>query len=241
MNDNELLALMYDFYNRHTLKDQNKDIDYYINQIKEYDSSNILIVGGGTGRVAIPLSNYANVTAIDFDLERIKLMKEKCNRINAIYCDLCDYDDISHHDLIIFPYSTIQFGGNINKMKEILEKLGKLMNTSAICLLDFSESFNTKQEKNNELILKEYYEKVKSYIEVYYTAKKHKDFIEFLIRYNVLELNREVYEKEKYCLYNERILSDLLANSGLFLTKIDHGYKENVLPHKHIYHCRRKS
>ena len=36
MNDNYLLALMYDFYNYNVLKGQNDDIPYYINQIEKY-------------------------------------------------------------------------------------------------------------------------------------------------------------------------------------------------------------
>ena len=39
MSDNEILALMYDFYNKYVLKDQNKDIDYYINQLNEYSAN----------------------------------------------------------------------------------------------------------------------------------------------------------------------------------------------------------
>ena len=55
MNEKSLLALMYDFYNLHTLKGQNDDIDYYINQIKKYNAKDVLVIGAGTGRVAIPL------------------------------------------------------------------------------------------------------------------------------------------------------------------------------------------
>ncbi len=47
---------MYDFYNEHTVRDQNKDIQYYINKILEYSAKKILIIGAGTGRVAVPLS-----------------------------------------------------------------------------------------------------------------------------------------------------------------------------------------
>ena len=33
MDNKRILAIMYDFYNAHTLNGQNKDIDYYIKQI----------------------------------------------------------------------------------------------------------------------------------------------------------------------------------------------------------------
>ena len=78
MSEKKLLAYMYDFYNKHMLHDQNDDIQYYKNQIKHYNSKNILVVGAGTGRVAIPLSNIANVIALDFDAARLEVLKERC-------------------------------------------------------------------------------------------------------------------------------------------------------------------
>ena len=69
MTDKELLAIMYDFYNQHTLRDQNRDIDYYIKQIKKYSVERVLVVGAGTGRVAIPLSDYAKITAVDLTMK----------------------------------------------------------------------------------------------------------------------------------------------------------------------------
>ena len=77
MNDKEILALMYDFYNEHTLKTQNDDIDYYKSIIKDYNLKEVLIVGAGTGRVAIPLSKVANVEALDLDLERLNRIHKK--------------------------------------------------------------------------------------------------------------------------------------------------------------------
>ena len=74
MNDNYLLALMYDFYNYNTLRGQNDDIPYYIKQIDKYSSKKVLVVGAGTGRVAIPLAKYCDVTALDFDKERLTVL-----------------------------------------------------------------------------------------------------------------------------------------------------------------------
>lgn len=85
MNDKKLLAIMYDFYNHHTLRDQNRDIDYYIKQIQKYSAEKVLVVGAGTGRVAIPLSNYTNVTALDFDEERLNVLISKNKNINVFF------------------------------------------------------------------------------------------------------------------------------------------------------------
>ena len=73
MDSKKMLAYMYDFYNLHTLKGQNDDIKYYKEQIKYYNAKTVLIVGAGTGRVAIPLNDVAKVTALDFDEGRLEV------------------------------------------------------------------------------------------------------------------------------------------------------------------------
>lgn len=118
MTDKELLAIMYDFYNQHTLRDQNRDIDYYIKQIKKYSVERVLVVGAGTGRVAIPLSDYAKITAVDFDNERLEILKSKKENINVVCCDFINFKSLEKYDLIIVPYSTIQFCGDITKINK---------------------------------------------------------------------------------------------------------------------------
>ena len=239
MSDNEILALMYDFYNKYVLKDQNKYIDYYINQLNEYSANNVLVVGAGTGRVAIPLSDYVNVSALDFDLERLKLLNVKSKKPSIIYTDFVDFNHLDEYDLIIFPYSTIQFGGDYLKINEIFNKLGNTMNKDAVCLFDVSENFNNKVEKKDEFLFKTFCNSVNSNVEVYYTSKRYKDFIEFLVRYKLSDKNREVLEKEKYTYYDKDLLLKGLEANNLSLVKIDDGYGEGILKHKHIYHCRR--
>lgn len=240
MSDNQILALMYDFYNKYVLKDQNKDIDYYINQLKEYSANNVLVVGAGTGRVAIPLSDYANVSALDFDIERLKLLNAKSKKPSIIYIDFIDFNCLGEYDLIIFPYSTIQFGGDYLKMNRIFNRLGNYMNKDAVCLFDISENFNNKIEKKDEFLFKEFCDSINSNVEVYYTSRKYKHFIEFLVRYKLFDKNKEVLEKEKYTYYDKDLLLESLEANNLLLTKIDDGYGEAVLKYKHIYHCRRK-
>lgn len=207
MSDNEILALMYDFYNKYVLKDQNKDIDYYINQLNEYSANNVLVVGAGTGRVAIPLSDYVNVSALDFDLERLKLLNVKSKKPSIIYTDFVDFSHLDEYDLIIFPYSTI--------------------------------NFNNKVGKKDEFLFKTFCNSVNSNVEVYYTSKRYKDFIEFLVRYKLSDKNREVLEKEKYTYYDKDLLLKGLEANNLSPVKIDDGYGKGILKHKHIYHCRR--
>lgn len=202
MTDKKLLAIMYDFYNQYTLRDQNRDIDYYIKQIKKYSVERVLVVGAGTGRVAIPLSDYAKITAVDFDNERLEILKSKKGNINVVCCDFINFKSSEKYDLIIVPYSTIQFCGDITKINKIFNKLNQIMTEQTICIFDVSESFNEKTEKTKEFLFKDFCDEIKEQVEVYYSAKRYKDFIEFFIEYRLVEKNYSVIENEKYYYYD---------------------------------------
>ena len=239
MDDKKLLAIMYDFYNCHTLRDQNKDIDYYIMQIKKYSAKKVLVIGSGTGRVAIPLSNYAKVTALDFDEERLKILKSKSKNINVICCDFLNFKSLEKYDLIIIPYSTIQFGGDITKINMMFNKLNQIMTKKTICIFDVSESFNEKTEKTEEFLFENFCDEIKEKVKVYYSSKRYNNYIEFFIEYRLVKKNYSVIENEKYCYYNQELFATLLDRNDLIISKIDNGYGDNILQHKHLYHCRR--
>ena len=242
MNDNYLLALMYEFYNYNTLRGQNDDIPYYIKQIDKYSSKNILVVGAGTGRVAIPLANYCNVTALDFDKERLNVLNEKCNNIKIVCEDFLKFNSSESYDLIIIPYSTIQFDCNKHKLKQMLLKLKELMNKSTIAIFDMSESFNSKEEKYDEFIFEGYCSDVDDKVSVFYTAKRYDEYIKFIIKYKLKKLQKELIENEKYYYYNPSLVEFLIKETGLEIITLDSGYRNNnSFTHKHLYHCRCKN
>ena len=240
MNEKSLLALMYDFYNSHTLKGQNDDINYYINQIKLYGSKDTLIIGAGTRRVAIPLSKYTNITALDFDKERLARLKNKAKNINTICIDFLDYNKSKKYDLIIIPYSTLQFDNDKKKLTQFFKRLYNVMNKNAIAIFDVSESFNTKIEKTNKFLYKDYCSEINDEVEVFYSSKRFKDYIEFNVEYKICSKNNSVIECEKYYYYDKNLLFDVIKNNNLNILKIDNGYGKDDFKHKHLYHCRRQ-
>lgn len=240
MDKNKLLALMYDFYNSHTLISQNDDISYYINQIKENNAKNVLIIGAGTGRVAIPLSDYSNVSALDFDKERLERLKEKKENIKTLCMDFLDYIGQEKFDLIIIPYSTLQFNNDEYKLNAFFKKLNEIMDNSTILIFDVSESFNSKVEKNRDFLFKDYCNEVDDIVEVFYTSRRHKKYIEFIVEY-VLNSNKiTVTEIEKYYYYDKKVLLNVIENNNLEIIRINDGYGKDGFKHKHLYHCRRK-
>lgn len=238
MDDKYLLALMYDFYNKHTLKGQNDDITYYIKQIDNYKAKKILVVGAGTGRVAIPLSNYSEVTALDFDKERLMVLKSKCENIKTICVNFLEFDSKEHYDLIIIPYSTFQFDCDKTVLKKMLKKLKQLLSDKTVAIFDLSESFINKIEKENELLFTEYYDEIGDEVSVYYTSKRYSDYINFIVKYKLKYLNKELIENEKYYYYDYDLILKLLAETNLELIRLDKGYGKDGFKHKNLYHCR---
>ena len=238
MNKKKSLAYMYDFYNKHMLHDQNDDIQYYKNQIKHYNSKNVLIVGAGTGRVAIPLSDIANVIALDFDEARLEVLREKSKNLKTICCDIKIFDTKEYFDMIVFPYSTIQFSNNEIEIDRILKQLIKIISTDTIILFDISKSFESKQNQKNILLFKDYSEEVKDNVSVYYSAKRYDKYIEFNVNYNLEQQKIQLLETEQYYYHNEKMFNKLLKNNNLKIIKIDYGYGKIYFTHKHIYHVK---
>ena len=241
MSEKNILALMYDFYNDHTLRGQNDDIGYYIEQIKKYSAKKVLIIGAGTGRVAIPLSDYAEVIALDLDEARLNLLKGKNGNIVTICSNFLNVNLDDIFDLIILPYSTLQFDGDKNNLNMMLSKLTQIMSDETILIFDVSESFNTKNETEKKFLFKDFCSECKSFVEVYYSSKRNEKYIEFFIEYKLIDINFSVIENERYYYYNRDLLLDLVNKNDIDILKIDDGYGNNEFKHKHLYHCRRKN
>ncbi|MFE7117752.1 hypothetical protein ACFU99_20285, partial [Streptomyces sp. NPDC057654] len=73
-------ALLYDWHNQHRLRRQQRDIAYWLNLTERNDR--LLVLGAGTGRVAVPLAEHRDsnhdrdrsVTAVDLSQARLRRM-----------------------------------------------------------------------------------------------------------------------------------------------------------------------
>lgn len=77
-------ALLYDWHNDIKLRRQNKDIEFWESYLEKLCSNEVLVVGAGTGKIAIPLSKYFNVEALDISAGRLKRLKNKSNEVLTI-------------------------------------------------------------------------------------------------------------------------------------------------------------
>ena len=233
MDKDEILAYCYDFYNDNLLIGQNLDIKYYERILNELKPNRVLIVGAGTGRVAIPLSKLTIVDALDLNEKRLKILRSNEPSINTYTQDITTGSINQKYDLVIFPYSTMQLLGGYDNINKALINTSSMLNKNGRIIFDVSESFNTKPEKGNELLFEKYSDYLDSRISVYYTAKRSKDFID--ITTDFVKEGEIFSEEERYLYYDEKRLNSAIP-STLRLLKIDDGYDKDFFTHKHLYH-----
>lgn len=239
MSDERLLALCYDFYNKHLLVGQNEDIKYYEKQIKSYKPKKVLIVGAGTGRIAIPLSNTVDITALDINEFRLTRLNQKKTDVKTICMDICLNILNEKYDMVILPYSTFQLIISKKETNNFFINLYNVLENNGILILDISENFNFKQEVSDLKLFEDYCPEIKSNIEVIFKSKRYKHFIKFKTRFLIKDIERYVVEIEKYSYYDKDKIENLLNNNNLCIKKIDRGYGKKDFQHKYLYHCRK--
>lgn len=140
----DIEGILYDWHNSIKLYNQNKDIGFFKEFIKDKENRKILVVGAGTGRVAIPLSDKNYIYALDIDNQRLERLQEKENNnrnIKIINKDIEKYESEEKFDFIIFPYSTIQNIHTKAKQKRTLKRVRELLKGNGICIIDISNKF----------------------------------------------------------------------------------------------------
>jgi len=104
-------ARLYDLDTRDVYTD---DIAFYIDYAKKYNCGNILELGCGTGRIAIPMAKEGfNVTGLDLSNEMLDVFKQKLDdtiqdKIELLYGDMADFCLNKKFDLIIAAFRAFQ-------------------------------------------------------------------------------------------------------------------------------------
>ena len=224
-------AILYDWHNFNILGHQNKDINFYINYIKNKKIKNTLVVGAGTGRVAIPMAKYSIVDALDISTGRLIKLSEKSEKVNIISSDFLDYNTLKKYDLIVFPYSTIQAFDNKLYFK-ILNKIKSILNDNGICLIDYDESFSSCKSTSLELKCSGFCKGLNANVCEYDKTTRDKDGINverhFFINDNELVVN------EKWYFFNVKDFNDSLYKTKMIISNIYEGYSKRGSKHKKV-------
>ena len=85
---------------------------------------NILDIAGGSGRFAIPLSDYSNnITVIDVNKEALKLLSQRKSTIETIHSDFSATEINDSFSIIL----CIEAIGNFQNWEEFFDKIHKLL------------------------------------------------------------------------------------------------------------------
>lgn len=239
MNNNTLEAELYDWHNSFALKRQSADVDYFINQLQIYHPTNALVVGAGTGRVAIPLSLHTKVTALDIDNERLVLLKSKNKNIETINIDITIFNTKNMYDLVIAPYSTLQLI-RTELLIKCFSNIYNALKAGGMFIFDLSRNFDIKPDTEWSTVIEEYCDTLKMDIIEEQKNIRSTDYISIKKRYSKKlnhELILEIEEKWYYC--NEEMLSRIIEKTGFHIKKIDSGYLDGKSNHRLIYHCKK--
>lgn len=229
--DEILEALLYDWHNSLKLKRQNEDINYYKDFILYNQLKNVLIVGAGTGRIAMPLSSYCNVTALDKSIGRLNRIRINPN-IHIEHSDIVDYHKKEKYDCIIIPYSTFQCVYPTTKIVDMLSVINELLFNKGFLIIDVSTHFNDDAECDWEKVAEGFSSELNAYIIEYNKTIRFKDYILLKKRYKI---NNDYYQGDEiWYNYDYDYISRVLFQTGFKISNIFNGYGNGKSIHRRV-------
>lgn len=231
--------LLYDWHNDLALESQKHDIAFLKKIIKQYSAHNILIVGAGTGRVAIPLSQTVTVTALDKDQDRLARLKSRKSNIKEIICsDILGFDPQGQkYDLVISPYSTIQAFYPPTTIKKAFERISSALKDDGLFVFDVSTSFNNKPSSSWQKILSGYCSELGSQVNECQKIERQAHYLRISKRFKYSGGQLNLTERWSY--YNEELIKQSLAATSFKVIKVYKGYGKNISTHRRIYVCKK--
>jgi precorrin-6B methylase 2 len=229
--DDSLEALLYDWHNSLKLKRQNEDINYYKEFVLANKLKKILIIGAGTGRIAMPLSSVCDVTALDKSLGRLKRIIINSN-IHIEHCDIIDFHKKEEYDCIIIPYSTFQCIYPTKKIIDMLLIIHALLSPKGFLIIDLSTHFNDDVECDWEKVAEGFSPELDAHIIEYNKIVRYKNYI-LLIK--SFEINNEYYQcDEIWYNYDYDYVFNVLSQTGFKISNIRNGYGNGKSEHRRI-------
>lgn len=236
MKNSEIEALLYDWHNNINLHNQNKDINFYKKIIKNKINANILIIGAGTGRVAIPLSENNNIVALDKDINRLNRLRKKIkskNKLEIVNVDIEHYKTSKKFDYIIIPYSTMQNIYPKCKQRKVLRNIKRLLKEYGTCIIDNSNRFKEFKDEDYKNVCSGFCSEIKMVINEYEKCIVHKKYI--ILKKKFICNNKNILrKKERWNILDERDFEKLILSEKLNIKNKVYGY-DDFTKHRVIY------
>ena len=139
-SEGELDALLYDWHNAYRLRAQRGDVGYWVELTSGIDR--LLVVGAGTGRVAVPLARHRTrtITALDVSFARLRRMPAVPGLV-PVCSDMRSLPLRSGFGAAIVPYSTLQLLLTVQDRAQALVEAARVLDKGALLHIDVSGNF----------------------------------------------------------------------------------------------------
>lgn len=232
-----LLALLYDWHNHRRLQQQMQDISYYQRWLQTYQASDLLVVGSGTGRLAVPLSAFANSTlALDKNSARLaRLPQANAHNLTRLVSDICRFRSDGRFDTIIVPYSTLQLIPTGSPQEQALQCMSATLTRQGRIMIDLSTSFNTRAEHTWRKVLVDECPELALTVTEWQHVTRRRDHV--VLRYKYQSGKTLLAKDMELWFYHDHAeFSRLLQRLNLDVARCDVGYGPGLSAHRLIYH-----
>lgn len=238
VSDADYAALLYDWHNEHRLRDQQRDIPYWIRHTAA--SRSTLVLGAGTGRVAVPLARQGrgSVVAFDRDAARLRRLPALTN-LQAVCGDMRHLPLAGRFDAVVVPYSTMQLLLHPDDRRRAVREAARVLSPGSCLHIDVSGSFDTSPPTDWRLVLTQAGPGAGPGLQEWERRRPAGDhvLIEKVFRTDDVILARV---EERWAYLASLDLDHLLDQTGFEITDIDRGYAPGASTHRLIYHARRR-
>jgi len=233
-------ALLYDWHNDHRLRDQRKDIGYWLESIG--GANRLLVLGAGTGRVAVPLARHQSRTtaALDLSLARLRRMPSVPGLV-PICGDLRSLPINGPFDAAVAPYSTLQLLLSAQDRESALAEAARALTPGAHLYIDVSGNFDTRSPADWHITLREPCPAVGATVQEWERSVPMTDHVLIEKSFRVDDGTVLAEVRERWAYLDSLDLAGALDRAGFDVTGVDHGYGADNSPHRVIYHARRRA
>jgi len=238
--DGQLLSgLLYDWHNSLRLEEQNEDIRFWREVL--YDSTSVLVLGAGTGRIATPLSRPGRlVLAVDSDIGRLDRI-ETSSSLTALGADLeaLPFTAIEHDDVVV-PYSTLQLLDR-GASGRVLATLARLMSSRCRLWVDISISFIGRQNSEWATVLDDWCEDLGERVIERHRVQNEGGVCQIEIEFCRRDGSKIMQTTERWFHHPVDDLLRVIRTTGLDVCHISVGYGGGRSLHRRVFQLRRSS
>ena len=236
----DLEALLYDWHNSHSLVGQQADISYWLNETRASDR--ILVLGAGTGRVAVPVAarGTAVVVALDFSLARLARVPAM-PRLARVCADMTAIPLSGGFDSVVVPYSAFQLLRTRADRLLALRAAAGALSSRGVLHIDVSTSFDSRPGSGPRVVLAELCPELGEIVTEVAECTRDADALVLCKEFRGETGDLVCVVEERWSYFASIDFGGLLREAGLQVSGIDHGYGGGRSAHRRVLHAFRSS